>query len=169
MVTSWEDARFLTARRLFGARLRIVRQQAGLTQRKLAEAVGLEEKAISKMENANEAPRFNNLVLIASVLDVPMEEFFAFDTVGAHDKAHHRAIRDLLRLLKDQPAAVVETLTRQAKPLIALAGTASSDGASDRSQTRAGAAIPAASDDPEDPCVSVEGDSPVYPGLPGDA
>ena len=128
MATNRDDARFLTARRLFGARLRAVRQQAGLTQRALAEAVGLEEKAISKMENANETPRFNNLVLIASALDVSMEEFFAFETVGPRDKAHNRAVRDLLRLLKDQPPEVIHTLTRQAKPLIALAAAHPSPG-----------------------------------------
>jgi transcriptional regulator with XRE-family HTH domain len=116
------------ARRLLGRRIQALRKLDGRTQEQLAEALDLTGQSISEIENGHEAPRFATLVKIARELGEPLESFFAFDTLGPRDKEHQRAVRDLLRLLRDQPPEVVRTLTQQAKPLIALVGRASERG-----------------------------------------
>ncbi len=108
------------AKRLFGARVRVLRERDGRTQEALAEAVGLQPATVSQIENGHEAPRFASIVRLAQALGEPVESLFAFDTVGAPDKDHARATRELLRLLRDQPPDVVRTVTVQARALTKL-------------------------------------------------
>lgn len=51
-------------------RLRSFRQQAGLTQKKLGEMVGVNESTIRNYELGNRTPDFDTLTVIASVLNI---------------------------------------------------------------------------------------------------
>ena len=62
----------------FGERLRELRRQAGVTQRDLAEKVGLDFSYISKVENdRNAPPAADTIVKICRALEVPAESLLA--------------------------------------------------------------------------------------------
>ena len=63
----------------FGTRLQTLRQKAGVTQEKLADAMGLTVESISNMERGIHGPKFDNIEKIAKVLGVPVKELFEFD------------------------------------------------------------------------------------------
>lgn len=53
-----------------GERIRAARERAGLTQKELAAAIGVNHSAISFWENGQTVPTINNLVKIAGILGV---------------------------------------------------------------------------------------------------
>ena len=59
-----------------GWRLRAMRQQAGLTQEKLAELVGITSQQIQKYESGANKLNTDRLQQIARVLSVPIQSFF---------------------------------------------------------------------------------------------
>lgn len=59
-----------------GYRIRILREQRGLSLRELAERCGLSLNAISKIERGENSPTVASLHLLASALKVPITEFF---------------------------------------------------------------------------------------------
>ena len=62
----------------FGEKLRELRRQAGLTQRDLAEKVGLDFSYISKVENdRNPPPAADTIVKICEALEMPAESLLA--------------------------------------------------------------------------------------------
>lgn len=60
----------------FGARLRQLRKDAGLTLQKLAERAGLAASTISKVENNQISPTFENIVRLAEGLEIDVAELF---------------------------------------------------------------------------------------------
>ncbi|MFD7994562.1 helix-turn-helix domain-containing protein [Streptomyces mexicanus] len=63
-------AELIAYRRRVGDRLREQRRAAGLSQQALAERVGLDKQAISKIENAHQSPRLDTLWRLAGALGV---------------------------------------------------------------------------------------------------
>lgn len=62
----------------FGARLRSLRQQAGLSQRDLAQRADLDFSYISKIENGRlPPPAADTIVLLCSILGVAAEDLLA--------------------------------------------------------------------------------------------
>jgi transcriptional regulator with XRE-family HTH domain len=57
----------------FATRLRMVREQKGLSQAELASKTGLQPSAISHFESGRRAPSFDNLARLADALDVTTE------------------------------------------------------------------------------------------------
>jgi transcriptional regulator with XRE-family HTH domain len=62
-----------------GLRVKAARQQKGLTQAQLAEAIDKACETISNIERGKTAPNFSTLYDIANVLGLPMGEFFELD------------------------------------------------------------------------------------------
>jgi len=62
----------------FGAQLRVLRKQAGITQEKMAASTGLSVESISNIERGIFGPKFDNLEKIAETLKVPVGELFQF-------------------------------------------------------------------------------------------
>jgi transcriptional regulator with XRE-family HTH domain len=60
-----------------GWRLRTMRQQAGLTQERLAELIGVTSQQIQKYESGASKLNTDRLQQIALVLSVPVQSFFA--------------------------------------------------------------------------------------------
>lgn len=61
----------------FGVRLKYLREQDGLTQEQLADALELSKSAISMYENGNRRPSFDDLEAIADFFNVNICTFFA--------------------------------------------------------------------------------------------
>lgn len=68
----------MDTKKLIGARIKELRKQAGLTQEKLAFAVELDPRHLSRLEVGKHFPSLDSLVKIADVLNVPLAEFFQF-------------------------------------------------------------------------------------------
>ena len=62
----------------FGARLKLLRTEKGLTQEQLADATDLTIESISNMERGIFGPRFDNLERIAVALDIKVQQLFEF-------------------------------------------------------------------------------------------
>lgn len=68
-----------------GLRVKAARQQKGLTQAQLAEAIDKAFETISNIERGKTAPNFSTLHDIANVLGLPMREFFELDDEDVSD------------------------------------------------------------------------------------
>ena len=66
-------------RRRFGTRLRQLREEAALSQERLAEAAGLDRKTISRVETGVHSPHLDHVFLLAVALDTEVGELFAWD------------------------------------------------------------------------------------------
>lgn len=62
----------------FGARVRELRREQGLTQEQLAEKVGLHWTYIGGIERGVRNPALKNIHAIAKALDVPLKVLFDF-------------------------------------------------------------------------------------------
>ena len=62
----------------FGARLKLLRAQKGITQESLAAQTDLTIESISNIERGIFGPRFGNLEKIAAALDVEVKRLFDF-------------------------------------------------------------------------------------------
>jgi transcriptional regulator with XRE-family HTH domain len=64
------------ARLLFGGRVRMLREVAGLSQEKLAELVGVDRKTINRTENGAHSTDLDSIVAMARALGQPPGELF---------------------------------------------------------------------------------------------
>lgn len=64
----------------FECRLKIYRQQKGLTQEQLAEKVGVRRETIMRLEKAQYNPSLKLAIDISRVVEAPIEAIFLFDT-----------------------------------------------------------------------------------------
>ena len=65
-----------------GSLIRALRREAGLTQRELAEALGVSRQAVSKWETGTADPSTSNLLALAKLFGVPAEELLHQATGG---------------------------------------------------------------------------------------
>ncbi len=66
-------------KKLFGKRIKILRQRKGLTQEKLAEILGIGERNLSKIECGVNFVSADTLEKLAIALDVSIKELFDFE------------------------------------------------------------------------------------------
>ncbi len=64
-------------RQILGARIRELREAAGLTQRALAHSAGVGRITMVRLENGKHSPKLNTLKAIAQVLERPVENLLA--------------------------------------------------------------------------------------------
>lgn len=67
------------AMREIGRRLRLVRQQRGMSQETLSEKSGLSVVSISRLESGKQSPRLNNLFALADALAVSLAYITDYD------------------------------------------------------------------------------------------
>lgn len=60
----------------FGQKVRIYRKDKNMSQEQLAKQTGLTKYLISKIEKDNYRPSFNKMMILASVLEMPVEHIF---------------------------------------------------------------------------------------------
>jgi transcriptional regulator with XRE-family HTH domain len=98
-----------------GSRLRELREAAGLTQQKLADAVRVEPKTISMFESGGFAPTVTTASVIAQVLKVKLSDIF--EGVGAPARAEpsepeEAELLEGYRALSEEKKRVVRELMR---------------------------------------------------------
>jgi transcriptional regulator with XRE-family HTH domain len=87
----------MDTKRALGKRLKAVRERRELTQEGLAEKVGLSSKYISGVERGVENPTIDNLIRLATMLEVEPYELFLFGESEASEKTLRKAIEKMLR------------------------------------------------------------------------
>ncbi len=80
-----------------GQNIQQLRKKQKITQEKLAELVGIDQKNISKIENGNNYPTAENLTAIANALNVNIYELFVFNNIPYEDMK-----KELIRALEDK-------------------------------------------------------------------
>lgn len=99
-----------------GALVRHHRKLAGLTQAELAERIGRQTGAVTRIETGEAAPSFETMSSLARALGVEIRDFFG---VGAHPLRDHRsdpmvAIIDKLSTLNADGLAAVDDMVAAA-------------------------------------------------------
>lgn len=84
-------------KRAVGKRIKVVRQQNGLTQDQLAEYVGLSPKYISGIERGVENPTMDILLRVAKILGVEPYDLFLFGESEESEKALRKGIEKMVR------------------------------------------------------------------------
>lgn len=95
-------------KKMFGTRVRYLRNLAGLTQEKLAENAGLSTKTISYIENGKNTISFNKLKLIADALGVPVYKLFVF----AECENNREVLDELLNSATNKEINVIADIVR---------------------------------------------------------
>ena len=63
---------------LLGKRIKILRENAHLTQEKLAEKAGISLDYLGKIEVSINKPGIKTILKLANALDIPIKEFFEY-------------------------------------------------------------------------------------------
>jgi transcriptional regulator with XRE-family HTH domain len=87
----------MNSKRAIGKRIKIVRQQKGLTQDEFAEQVGLSSKYISGIERGVENPTMDTLLRLAKVLGVQPYDLFLFGESEESEKVLRKGIEKMVR------------------------------------------------------------------------
>ena len=67
-------------KKLLGKRIKQIRKNAGFTQEKLSELIGIETGSLSTIESGRSFPSLVTLEKISHILNVEMKAFFDYDT-----------------------------------------------------------------------------------------
>ena len=59
-----------------------IRKEKGLTQKELAELIGVSDKTISKWENGNSSPDTSMLMSLSEALEITVNELFSADKIS---------------------------------------------------------------------------------------
>jgi len=99
----------------FGARIRALRQEQGLSQEQLAERAELSRDAVVRLESGERGPRLETVAALASALGTTLPDLLDFDQ-GDKPSPHRDSIARLTRLLggaEPQAAQLVLALARE--------------------------------------------------------
>ena len=78
--------------KVFGKRIKELRERKKLTQEKLAEKIGLDLQTISRIETGYYFTSFENLEKLANALDVTIADLFDFE----HVKTKEELIKEMM-------------------------------------------------------------------------
>lgn len=93
--------------KIIGKRLRNYREQAGLSQEKLAELADCHRTYIGQIERAEENPSIDNIEKIARALNLPLETLFENIVIGNDGK---KVAAACYQLIQSQPLKEQEKL-----------------------------------------------------------
>lgn len=82
--------------KLFGKRIKELRNKNKITQEKLAEMIGVEQQQICRIEKGGCFTTIDNIENLSVALNVPIDELFNF----SHQKESDALIKELNQLLK---------------------------------------------------------------------
>jgi len=102
-------------KRLFGLRVQGLRRRVGMTQQQLADAIGKSLDTVSNVERGVSSTRIETMDKIATVLGVSLAELFELDVPISRDKETRRAVERLVRVVENESAETIESLTRMAE------------------------------------------------------
>ncbi|MBR5555572.1 helix-turn-helix transcriptional regulator [bacterium] len=67
--------------KMLGKRVKVLRENAHLTQEKLAEKCGISLDYLGKIEVCINKPGLKTIFRLANALEIPIKEFFDFDSL----------------------------------------------------------------------------------------
>ena len=102
----------------FGAKLRLLREQAGLSQKQLADKAGLSQKAVSFWETGEREPGWSAVQALAAALGVDCRAFQLADAEQQPPRGRGRPSKAEAQPADEEPAR------RQARTTPATPGTA---------------------------------------------
>lgn len=83
-----------------GVFLQEMRKAKGLTQKEVAESIGVSDKTVSKWENGNSIPDTSILIPLCSVLDITVNELLAGEKLS-RDNFTEKAEENIISLLEE--------------------------------------------------------------------
>ncbi len=89
-------------KRLLGKRIKELRKEAGFTQEKLAELIGLETTSLSGIESGRHFPSLPTVEKIAKKLNVELKTLFDFNHLITVDEMKENIINNINRLSDDK-------------------------------------------------------------------
>jgi transcriptional regulator with XRE-family HTH domain len=98
-------------RKKLGARIARYRQEAGLSQEKLAEKVGIRPETVSRLERGHTLPSIETIAEIGKVLGAELHELL---NLGPAKRGSNAAIEDLVTILVNRPESHVRLVQRLA-------------------------------------------------------
>ena len=105
---------------ILGDRIRLIRKNLDLSQKKLAEAANLTRESINRIENGSLKAKLDTIAVIASILNIPIDYL-----IGNEDDPSADAESELRSLLLDcnrlEKKILVDTL-RSLKTILYSAG-----------------------------------------------
>ncbi len=81
---------------LLGARIKELRKAKGLSQKELAEHIGIEPQHMNRLEVGRSYPTFDRLERIAAILNVPLQDFFEF----MHHQGDEQLLSEIIGMVK---------------------------------------------------------------------
>ena len=102
---------------LLGARIKKLRNSAGLTQAQLAERVDISDEFLSRMERGAKAPSLHTAEKVARALGVSMKELFDFEAVPTADSKTAR-LEGLVSYLAGVDEEVVDLVQAIARTVV---------------------------------------------------
>lgn len=100
-----------------GKRVAALRERVNLTQVQLAERIGADSMAISRLERGVSVPSVRRLAQIAEVLDVPLRDLFDFEARPSRDPAEAQ-IAGIAALLRGRSPAEVKRIAAAVRALV---------------------------------------------------
>ena len=107
-----DHSEYVRTLRMFGARLQEMRAHAGYTQESLADAVGKTRSAVEKLENGRTCPDLWDLLRLAALLEVTMDDLLDITDHPARDTEKRRALRALIRTVRHDDPATIEVIRK---------------------------------------------------------
>ena len=84
------------ANKLFGMRLKELRQSTGFSQDQLAESADISSKYVSRIEMGKQFPSIDKLVSLSNALNIELKDLFEFDHLKGDGKELKKSLNDLL-------------------------------------------------------------------------
>jgi transcriptional regulator with XRE-family HTH domain len=101
-------------------RLRLLRQQRGLTQEALAEKAGVSVDAVTRIESGRRSPRLDTLERLAAALAVNLQELVAAKSLPDQSQGDEHLVRiqAMLRGRTEASLAIAEAVLRAMMPVL---------------------------------------------------
>lgn len=98
-------------KKLLGKRIKELRKATGLTQEKLAEAIGIETTSLSGIESGRHFPSLPTLEKISNKLNVEIKCLFEFKHLISTEEMKDSIIKNIDKLSENQIAFIYKFLT----------------------------------------------------------
>lgn len=111
----YRNGAFMGTRERLGSRIKELRKIRKLTQDKLAEAVGIEQKHLSRIEVGKSYPSLDTLEKIAVALNMEIMELFDFEH---HEKTSKELKKSIGLLLEEADSDKLKLILRVTKDIV---------------------------------------------------
>ena len=96
----------MNTKEMIGSRLKVIRNNKGMTQEQLSEMVGINSKYLSSIERGKENPTLNMIIKISESLDATIDDIFK-DIEIEDPKNRLRLINETLNRANDEQLKLV--------------------------------------------------------------